>query len=302
MRITVSHEEIVERFDPFVTERFDPSDPKWAGIVSEAADRRRRSARRRRLLGWLSRFRRTQRSVESEYSDYWAHHSAADVVKDLEKVVPCTWGQRAYMAQSMGTKRVQLLLLMRALQAFEPASVLEVGAGNGFNLLLASARFPGISFTGAELTASGVESARRLQRAPLPEALVGVSPEPLVDQEAHRGVTFRQANAVALPFKNGEFDVTFTILALEQMEEVRHRALGEIARVTSKAVILIEPFRDFNADRIRHDYIVSQDYFSARVEGLRDYGLEPVSVLSDIPCKFNLGVGMAVARKPGGGH
>jgi len=118
----------------------------------------------------------------------------------------------------------------------------------------------------------------------------------LRDLRAHREVFFSQANAVALPFADHSSDLVVTVLALEQMEEIRARALSEIARVAGRFVLMIEPFRDWNADGHRRDYIVANDYFSAAVWDLKEFGLDPVAVYADIPNKLSFAVGLVLAR------
>ena len=50
------------------------------------------------------------------------------------------------------------------------------------------------------------------------------------DPEAD-GVTFLQGSAAELSFPDGAFDLVMTVLAIEQMERIRARALAEITRV-----------------------------------------------------------------------
>jgi len=87
----------------------------------------------------------------------------------------------------------------------------------------------------------------------------------------------------------------FTVLALEQMEEIRNFALGELRRVAREFVLMIEPFREWNQSAIRRDYIIANDYFSGSVADLPSYGLQPMYA-DEIPAKLARGTGVVLAR------
>lgn len=297
--LVLERDRAAELIAPYITERFQRGDPRWKALVDSAASEQSRRAWRRRLLGWLERFRRTQRGINDGYTTYWAETSHSDQLTKRSTAVPCIWGDEGFLAYPQGPKRVQNLALMRAIEQLAPETVLEVGCGNGLNLLLLAGRFPRKRFTGVELTAAGIAAAKKAQGFDLPDALKDFSPEPTQDAAAHRRVEFLEGNAAKLPFADASFDTVFTSLALEQMEEVRHAALTEIARVTRKHAVLLEPFRDFNAAGLRRDYIVTMDYFSAWIKDLERYGLRPVQVVAteQLPCKLHLGVGLVIAEK-----
>src|SRR5690606_37798769 len=103
-----------------------------------------------------------------------------------------------------------------------PHSILEVGSGVGLNLCLLADRFPEIDFAGVELTQAGVEVARELSALPtLSPSVVAFSPEPLRAAAAHARISWHQGNAAALPFGPGQFDLVFTIQAIEQMQAIK---------------------------------------------------------------------------------
>lgn len=194
--------------------------------------------------------------------------------------------------------RARLLLLMRAVASLRPRAVLEVGAGNGVNLLTLACRFPEIGWAGVELTEGGVAVARGAQaETTLPAVLQRFSPEPLDDLQAHRRVDFRQGTAAALPFADGAVDLVYSCLALEQMEQVRPAALAEMARVTAAHALLLEPFVDCNATGLRRDYRLARDHFGGAVGDLTAHGLDPVVVTDDLPGEIWLQPCLVIARK-----
>jgi len=296
VRINVTDAEIAEALAPSI------------GRVLHSRDKDWRRLKRRLLLKWRTRrYRRllsfwrqgtSEKELNYKYEGKWTPTRAfkrIDVSRDQH--TPIIWGDRCYLANTAGTKRVHLLYLMDLIAQLHPRSVLEVGSGTGQNLFVLSAQFPGIAFTGLELTAAGVKTARAIAScAKLPDELARFSPRPIRDDTAHRHVEFVEGSGSSLPFPDGSFDLVYTVLALEQMERVREDALREIARVSAGAAAMIEPFRDWNASGIARNRVVAKGYFSARLSDLRSLGLEPLFTDSSLPRKLDFGVGIVVAR------
>ena len=163
--------------------------------------------------------------------------------------------------------------------------MLEVGCGNGINLILLAGRLPEISFTGIELTAAGHQAARRLQeQSELPPAMRAFAPLPLADPAAFRGIGFRQGNATGLPFADGEFDLVITVLSLEQMERVRQQALARDrprhapAQPDDRAVSRRQRGLLAAAERAAAQLLPGPDRGPSRLSGC-----EPVLALDDYP-------------------
>jgi SAM-dependent methyltransferase len=204
-------------------------------------------------------------------------------------------------ARTIGYKRVHLLFFIHLLKRLRPASVLEVGCGNGLNLLVLSSCFPDIKFVGVELAAGGVlalDAARVC--GSLPPSIEAFSPVPVSDTHACQRVAAVQGNAAALPFSDRSFDLVITSLALEQMEEVRTKALLEIARVARVHTAMLEPFHEWNEAGSRRDYILANDYFTGRIADLPPLGLEPMYVRADMPSKLTFQPGIVVCRQKKG--
>jgi SAM-dependent methyltransferase len=201
-------------------------------------------------------------------------------------------------ATSAAGSRARLLVLMRAVAWLRPRTVLEVGCGNGLNLLTLACRFPETRFAGVELTEGGFAVARAVQRdAELPEVLRRFSPEPPVDLTAHRAVELHLGSAAALPFASASYDLVYSSLALEQMEQVRPQALAEMARVSGRHTLMLEPFWDCNDSGLRRDYLLTRDHFRGRIDDLPAYGLEPILITDDLPREIWLQPCLVVCRK-----
>lgn len=289
--------------DPWIVERMSTDDAAW-GKRTRALSRKWGFRRmRRRYLGWLPtglsvpkwlRGRRTQSYIRDMYERAYSTPSSVED-SPHRSPVPAVWNGEGLLVRRGALPRIHLLFIAEAIRALEPKDVLEVGAGDGRNLFALSARFPDVSWSGVELTANGPARVANIKREPsLPASLEAYIPWPIADATAYRRVEARQGNATALPFEDNSFDVVMTHLALEQMETIRDAALSEIARVAKKAVLLLEPFADFQTTPLRRSFIAAKDYFSLPVEGLRDYGIEPTHVTDGFPQNVRTGQGMVV--------
>jgi ubiquinone/menaquinone biosynthesis C-methylase UbiE len=201
------------------------------------------------------------------------------------------------LASGIGLKRVHHSLLISAFETIQPASVLEVGCGNGLNLFVLAGHFRHLHFSGIELSHQGVAAAHRVcEQSRLPDEILAFADGLIVDPSAHQRLDIRQGSAQSLPFAAHSFDVVFTVMALEAMEEIRHAALRELARVARQYVIMVEPFLDFNTRGIRSYHHASHNYFQAKVEELPYDRLEPLLVYTDMPHRLRLRPALVIAR------
>jgi SAM-dependent methyltransferase len=293
--IHLSDEDIAEAFEPAIRSRLPPGDAEWRRTVRRLRWGLLRRATRTRFPRW----KRTPEEVHEIYEKRW--HLETGITRfDLSTghSYPTVWGERQYLAQPLGVKRVHLLYLMRIIERFSPRSVLEVGCGMGTNLAILANRFPDVAFHGIELTAAGRHAAEELRAlSKLPDVLTRFSPLPLSDTSAHRRILVDQGNAADLPYDSYRFDLVYSVQALEQMESVRPRVLASVARVTRSAVAMFEPFADWNGGLWNRLRIAADDYFRGRVVHLEGVGLTPTLVTDNMPQKAFYGVGLVVAEK-----
>ncbi|MBT3532664.1 MAG: class I SAM-dependent methyltransferase [Rhodospirillaceae bacterium] len=293
----LSKDRIAETFAPFVARDIGPGETaEWSALIAGRGKKILKRRLRRQLLGWMSGAGRPPEVVEGVYEKTWTQTSLDNLVDPKARAVPCVWGPQRMMAAGQGLKRVHLLHLMRLIEQLQPKSVLEVGCGIGINLLILAARFPDITFNGIDLTARGIASIQEISaQDTLPQVLLDYSPEPARDAAAHRRIQVQQGSAAAMPYGDNEFDLIYSVAALEQMEAIRPRVMAELKRVSRGHVAMVEAFRDWNLSGMRRNYIVAQDYFSARLSDLPKYGLQPVLATDDMPTKVNMGLGLVVA-------
>ncbi|KPK23006.1 MAG: hypothetical protein AMK69_18780, partial [Nitrospira bacterium SG8_3] len=188
LNFRVSREEIYSAFEPFVHRHFRSSDICWKRRVF-------RSWRKKFLEFWQQKlFKRLNTSfggrqykVKNTYENFWGSTETGAHLSRKGKATPCLWGEDRMLARGIGTKRVHLLLLKRALETVQPESVLEVGSGYGINLFVLSGYFPTIRFSGLELTKQGALAAKKIGNMPsLPQDIVEFAPDQILDQSANR--------------------------------------------------------------------------------------------------------------------
>ena len=80
------------------------------------------------------------------------------------------------------------------------------------------------------------------------------------------------------------------------MEAIRSKALNEIARVTKKYCIMVEPFKEFNDKGIRKYHVQGHNYFQAKISELKKYNMKPVFIYDDWPHKITIKPVLVVAE------
>ena len=274
-------------------------------LVSEGDDLRWRREVGRRWLGTLARLAtgkeaaRDKGAIESEYTDAWsAGYQRYRLDRSDLKAKPWSWRGRRLLLDPAAATRLRTLLFTAVIEELRPRRVLEVGSGNGINLLSLAGAFPPIEFTGLELTKEGVEQSRRAQSdAETLDIVHAYSPFDVRDRSAAGRINFVQGNAAAMPFDDNGFDLVMTVLAVEQMERIRAAALSEIARVARGHVLMLEPFRDMNASGLKSLYVRSRNYFRGSIDELSQFGLAPLWATADYPQEAFLGTALVLARK-----
>lgn len=293
----VSREELVSAFEPFVQRRFEPGDLSWKRRVLRTGLKKLGTYWKHKVLSGLEKPQAPQHKVKQAYEQQWSETHFSQQLSAVGKRSACVWGTEHMLASGIGLKRVHHSLLIRAFETIQPTSALEVGCGNGLNLFVLTGHFPNIHFSGIELSDQGVAAAHRgCEQSRLPDEILTFADGLIVDPSAHQRLDIRQGSAQTLPFAANSFDVVFTVMALEAMEEIRHDALRELARVARQYVIMVEPFLDFNTSGIRSYHHASHNYFRAKVEELPHDGLEPLLVYTDMPHRLRLRPALVIAR------
>ena len=291
----VTDEAVARVFDPYVVEQFDADHPRWRKALDSAQEKLERPTPP--WEHWLTPDgRRTADRVRSQYEEKWSRITLEDELRGVRHGW-FEWRDRRMRARSIGYKRVLQLMLTRAIEWLGPESIVEVGFGWGLHLLTLSLEFPGVRFSGVELTTAGVRTAQRLAADDATAyALAGFAIREVQHVGAAPRLDLRQGSADALPLPDDWAEVAVTVLALEQMERIREQALRELARVARRYVIMIEPFAEWNAAPRQREYIRQLDYWSTAVDQLPAFGLTPIAAYADIPQKLTSSAGIVVAQ------
>lgn len=299
--IGVSADEVMAAFAPFID--------ATAGIATwNSAKRSRAIGTARRALGraWGSltgEGKRDKAAVSMEYEEVWsAGYRRYNTSDGPLKPVPWTIREQHVMAAMAGAARFRSIILGGVIATLRPRNVLEVGCGDGINLLLLAGAFPEIQFIGLELTEAGNSAARNLQSKPeMPEHLVRYAPLAQKDATAFQRISLLRGDACKMAFSGNSFDLVFTILSIEQMERVRDAALREIARVTGGHLLNMEPFEDANRHGWKRLNVFGRNYFRGKIADLPNYGLTPLWATSDYPQEALLGTALVLSRKSAAG-
>lgn len=250
-----------------------------------------------KILG-RKKFRdRNENIVKSMYNQKWINR---DSKLEISKggYVPVSWNTNKFVIEGLGLRKLQTLRIAKLIEKVNPKSVLDIGCGNGERLFHLACFFPNIKFTGLELTQGGVESAKEIQKFDkITDALKESSPFTLKDLTAHKSIEFICASSKSIPFQDNSFDLVYTSLALEQMEQIRENALKEIYRVCKKYASFYEAFKDYNNKFPHLAYIISQSYFRGSVKDLNNLGFRNIQIYDQIPQKVYMNAVFVLAEK-----
>ena len=294
MDIRITDAELESAFAPAIRREVTRDDPDWTEATGRA-EKKSRPSPLKAIRNYFSP--RSESAVADIYGERWSSQDAlARLDPSQGKSIPLVWRNRQFFAHGKGTKRVQLLYLMRIVEALKPSRVLEIGSGMGQNLMMLAALFPETRFTGIELTKQGYEASLALKaRSEFPPELVRFSPLPLRDLSSHRRIDLHCGSAAELPFGDHSFDLVYSIQAIEQMNAVKGQVFAEITRVCSGHVVMVEPFADWNQDQRRRERVTERQQFDSSMSDLARYHLKPIYSSDDMPTKSNFGVGIVVA-------
>jgi ubiquinone/menaquinone biosynthesis C-methylase UbiE len=292
---------------PYTLESYSVSDQRWKAIVSAQHKYVNSKLLQRKLL---SRFGLTKSAasfrspeyVKETYDRIWLDHNIPPKAKpgSSQKITYLTWRDRGLALVKGSMARSHLDRLIHLIGLLKPRRVLEVGCGSGLNLFPISMVYPEISFSGLELSKSGVDTAKKLvQMNALPEELIDFCPCPVTDRSAFRRVSFVQGTAASLPFEPESFDLVFSRLAIEQMDHIKDQVFREIARVSARNAAFIEPFSDFCQSELQRLSTIKKNHFGSPVSSLAAYRLQVDAVFDDWPQKIDQGSGLVVASKAG---
>ena len=208
--------DVEEVIRPFLAHRFTANDPEWRRLYARTAIIRALLRYKRQSFRWLGMERRfgddQAQHYTGKYAEKWREDTLGQRLALRPGPTPCLWRDMGLRLNAIAIKRVHQLYLTHLLETLKPKTVLEVGCGLGLNLFVLAARFPDVRFSGVELNADAVASAKAVIREPrLPAAVAAFSPAPIRDESAHARVAIEQGNATRLAQPDHSADLVFTV-------------------------------------------------------------------------------------------
>ena len=192
---------------------------------------------------------------------------------------------------------VYVHLIDKILKLTKVENVIEIGSGRGNNIVALALKNPNIKFSGLEYSNNGVIASNDMVINPPPELLkiAGNSNLMVLNKERKKNVRFYRGNAFDIPFEDNSFDLSFTVLALEQMPHRFKDALLEMRRITRKYCVFIEPFAEANSIYGKL-HLGRVDYFRYSYKSFLGAGLKPVYFTNNFPQKYKYQAGLLVTE------
>ena len=225
------------------------------------------------------------------YNKTWKKKDITKWFKPDENVILHFYKNKYLMASAGLSQRIWQYLIIEKIKETKPKKVLEVASGNGANLKILAEYFDNIDFTGIDFSEAGINESIKNQN----KKCEMIKPLDLKYEKRTyplNNLNYYLQDATNLNFDNEEFDLVFTCLGLEQMNDVKLQAIKEIKRCSKSNIVLIEPFKDLNMSGIRYLHHKSSGYFDLKYNELSDGNFKIIDYKHNYPCKIFLKVGL----------
>ena len=186
-----------------------------------------------------------------------------------------------FLSSGSLTQEIFINLISSQIKNKSIKSVLEVGCGIGLNIFTLAKDFPEVKFTGIDISSTGIAFCK----------------EKLYSLNEYKNLSFLEENAKNLTFPANSFDLTYTVLALEQMNQIKTQVIENIKWVTSKKIVFIEPFKNVNKNLINKINMKNSDYLDLSYKDLDILGLKINDITEDFPQRLSLAASCLVLTK-----
>jgi SAM-dependent methyltransferase len=206
------------------------------------------------------------------YNEHWLNFNSISYFKN-----PYCWhifNNEYFLAPAGLTQDIFRSLIKSEILKLKPRNVLEVGCGIGLNILYFANFFKDIKFTGIDISNYAINKNNLALK-----------------KNNINNVEFYCKNAKKLSFKKNTFDLTYSVLALEQMNKIKFKVIREIKNVTKKKMIFIEPFVDINKNLINSFHTKNSDYFNLHYNELENLDLLIERKFDNFPQRLGLAAG-----------
>lgn len=261
----------------------------YAGIVKTSL---------RKLFLRRGTIHRTKAHVTGEYTKVW--EDARDAVRGRGARLQKLHG-RLILCRSIDHRAFFMEHFSHILSSLRPESVLEMGSGNGFNLLALAVMHPEIkTFRGVELTDAGVATFQMFLKNPPVEDLVyvtGHSEAVVRERLSGRDIRCVKGDMLKLPFPENTFSLVFTCWALEQIPDEYPTAFAEAHRVSKRHAVFFEAFYEAQENIFQLLHLKNLDYFHAPIHDVKKTGFEILSFEPMALSKIKFTTGALLAEK-----
>lgn len=249
----------------------------------------------------LSGFRRTSDKVKEEYGKLWFDSSRNQKELVGSPQLYLRNGQIVFLRR-VDRKQILIQQINDYIKSLQPRNILEVGSGAGINLISLALLNPDISFVGIELTKSGVDSSEFFLKNPPIQHLsfiTGLKESDILERLKKINIRFVNGDMKEMPFGNGEFDLIYSYLAIEQLPDSFREAFREIRRVMNVdgSGIFIEAFKEAQSTLTQVIFLWAVDYFRWSLKTLEEEGLKIERFNKFTFQNFTIGLGLVMVSK-----
>lgn len=223
-------------------------------------------------------FKKSSIQSNQRIQDYNIHWSKFNF--ENYKFKPYVWYKyqnNVFLSPGNLNQEIFQSLIISEIKKKKIKSILEVGCGKGLNIFNLAKQFPSINFTGIDISDEAINFCKK--------------------NNNFKNVEFIKENAAKINFKDNYFDMTYTVLALEQMQQIQKEVIKKITQITKNRIILIEPFTDVNQNFIEYIHTKNSDYFNLNYNDLLKYDLEIKNVEYDFPQRIGLSAAFVCLKK-----
>lgn len=249
------------------------------------------------IFSILKNFKRSQNFTKERYERIWNKDKIFQHFDIKSNNYSLFKYKNFFLAHACLTTKVQQILIINQIKALRPSSVLEIGCGPGITLKLLSDIFSEINFYGIDQSIEGIKYANNQKKNPLDPIFKEKLNFQFKNAINNSKLKFENQDAKSLKFTDKYFDLVFSNLALEQMDNIKYDVLSEIKRVTRKYIIMIEPFKNLNETGLRYLHHTSKQYFSLNHTDIKDDNFEIIEFHDQLPTLLSLNYGMLILKR-----
>jgi len=218
------------------------------------------------------KFQHEERKIT--YDNHWSIRS------DIKNYVWYIYKNSYFIANGSLSQEIFINFIETKIKDPNVKSILEIGCGNGFNIFPLSEKFQNKKFTGVDISSTAIKNC-----------------EKKLSLQNNKNLSFFERNAEKLDFHKNSFDLIYTVLALEQMQEIKDKVIENINYISSGNIILIEPFKDVNKNFLNKFHMKSSNYLDLSYRDLNRYNLTIIEKLENFPQKVGLSVSCLFLKK-----